>query len=291
MQPTSATTIRGLPRTPFEQVHRTFQEAFADYATAAGEIPESVLYNRAIKNGLDLELSAGAFVGDRLVGITLVGVDRFGGRPSAYDIATGLIPEYRGKGLAGRLTDFIVPLLRERGLERFVLEVLRPNEPAIKAYTAAGFSATRRFECFALARADLVERETSPRLRVEHRDREMLATAREWLDWKPSWENSFSSIARIPNEVVVLGAELEGTDAGVLVYYPGLNWILTLAVNPGLRRRGVASRLVAELARSSSDRDSWKLNNVLDTDVAMIALLRALGFRHVIGQFEMTRSV
>jgi ribosomal protein S18 acetylase RimI-like enzyme len=284
-------TVRFLSRTPFDRIHRTFQEAFADYATGAGAVPENVLHNRAIKNGLDLDLSAGAFAGDDLVGITLVGVDRFAGLPSAYDIATGIVPAYRGQGLAGRLVDLIVPRLRERGLERFVLEVLRDNQPAVRAYSAAGFSVTRRFECFELARDDFVAGETLTAVRVISTDREALAEAREWIDQEPSWENSFNSIARIPDDLLVLAAEFEGTTAGVLAYYPALGWIMNVSVRPGMRRSGVASRLVAELVRRTPARESFKLNNVLDTDEATLAFLRSRGFRFVLGQFEMAQPV
>jgi len=285
------TTVQSLKGIPFEQVHATFRDAFADYATDSGTISRNVLYNRAVKNGLDLDLSAGAFAGDRLVGITLIGVDRFAGHASAYDIATGIVPSHRGQGLAGRLVESIVPRLRDRSLNRFVLEVLRHNEPAVKAYTAAGFTVTRRFECFALTRDDLVIGKTDPAIRIELRDRGILADARGWLEWEPSWENSFNSIARIPDEVVVLAAELEGSTAGVLVYYPALCWIMTVLARPEWRRRGVASRLVAELVRITSDRDSWKLNNVQHSDTATLALLKNRGFRFVLGQFEMARPV
>jgi ribosomal protein S18 acetylase RimI-like enzyme len=286
-----ATAIRPLTGIPFERVHATFREAFADYATDSGTIPADVLHNRAIKNGLDLDLSVGVFDGERLVGITLIGVDRFAGRPSAYDIVTGIVPAHRGRGWAGRIMEFIVPRLRERGMERLVLEVLRQNEPAVKAYTAAGFFVTRRFECFELARDEHVAGETDPAIRVEVRDRRVLSTCREWLDWEPSWENSFSSIARIPDETLVLAAELEGATAGVLVYYPALQWILTLVVDPRLRRRGVASRLVAELVRATPHRQSWKLIDVQDSDATTLAFLRDRGFRFLLGQFEMARPV
>lgn len=283
--------IRPLTGIPFAQVHAAFRDAFADYSTDSGAVSEDVLHNRAVKNGLDLELSAGGVAGGRLVAITLIGVDRFAGYPSAYDIATGIVPAHRGKRLAGRLIDFIVPRLRGRSLDRLVLEVLRHNEPAVKAYTAAGFAVTRRFECFELAREDFVAGRADPAIRVERGDRRILADARPWLEWEPSWENSFNSIARIPDEVVVLAAELEGTVAGVLAYYPGLRWIMTVLVRPELRRRGVASRLVAELVRTTTDQQSWKLNNVLDSDSATLAFLKSRGFRFVLGQFEMARVV
>jgi ribosomal protein S18 acetylase RimI-like enzyme len=77
----------------------------------------------------------------------------------------------------------------------------------------------------------------------------------------------------------------------VLVYYPALRWIMTVLVKPGLRRRGVASQLLAELVRITSDQESWKLNNVQDSDTATLEFLKSRGFRFVLGQFEMARPV
>ena len=70
-----ACDYRFLSRTPFTEVHRTFNEAFADYAVGAGEVPESVLHNRAVKNGIVFDCSVGAFDGGRMVGFTMIGID------------------------------------------------------------------------------------------------------------------------------------------------------------------------------------------------------------------------
>jgi len=281
--------IRDLSDVPFDEIYDTFRDAFSDYATGAGTLSETGLRNRAIKNGWNAACSAGAFDGERLVGITLVGLDEFGGGAAAYDIATGIRPSHRGRGLAGAMMEALSARLRERGVARFYLEVLRENAAAIRAYEKAGFEVRRRFECFR-RESDGPARAPGDGIRVEPADRRVLDRARDWLDWEPSWENTLSSLARVPDELVVLEAASNDGPCGVAAWHAPSGWIHTVAVRPDTRRRGVASALLAELGESYPAAD-FKLNNVPDDDEGMLAFAAASGFRFYVGQFEMVRSL
>lgn len=281
-----------LSRGVFPQIYRTFMEAFADYYVDTSFMTEIMLFNRALKNGVDFELSVGAFDGDEMVGVTIVGLDDWKGVSAAYDIGTGIVPAHRGKGIAGRMFEFGVPQLRERGVKRFVLEVIQENDPAIKAYTAAGFKVTREFDCFqwrldgAPARPD-----RSVPLEIRPVERDRLARFEEHLDWPPSWENSFASIRRIPDEVVVYGAfdgDGSGECVGLLVYYPLINWITTLVVHRDHRRKGVATSLLSHFANHHREDVPYvKLANVDHSDTATLSLLKTMGFEPAARQFEM----
>lgn len=287
----SRTTIRSLAHVPFPQVHRAFSRAFADYLGGAGRTSEEALHDRVVKNGMVAELSAGAFVGDELVGLMLVGVGSLDGQPSAYDIATGIIPAHRGLGLAGRMVDFVVPLLRESGLATLVLEVVRDNEAAVRAYRASGFEVRRRFECFALAREAFIPRASAPDVRIATRDRGSISAAVEWMAYEPSWENGWQAIERIPSAVTVLAAESGDDCIGILVYYRMSGWILNVAVAPEVRRKGIGGRLVGALLDLTGEPKTIKLNNVPDTDTATCRFLEAIGFHRSLGQFEMVKPL
>jgi len=49
-------------------------------------------------------------------------------------------PQYRGLGLAQDILDHLTRWSKDRGLNEIRLEVYDENEPAVKAYTKAGFS-------------------------------------------------------------------------------------------------------------------------------------------------------
>lgn len=48
--------------------------------------------------------------------------------------------ELRGQGIAGKLLEKLGSYGRERGLERYILEVRAGNEPAIHLYERSGFT-------------------------------------------------------------------------------------------------------------------------------------------------------
>ncbi len=277
----------------FPLIHKAFLEAFADYQVDMSSVTETILRNRYTKNAVDYALSPGAFDGDRLVGFTFVGVDSWKGVPAAFDAGSGILKDYRGKGLAGQLFDFALPKLKEKGIQKFLLEVIQDNEPAVKAYKKAGFHVTREFDCFQLDLAGAaVDIRTGSALTVKAVEKEILRDYCDALDWEPSWENSFSAIQRIPDEVLLLGAFDGDMPVGILVYYPLLNWIMTLAVKKDYRRKGVAKSLLVHFVRQlKRGQKMVKLLNVDHSDAGMLAFLEGAGFKRYISQYEMERDI
>jgi len=284
-----AYNYRFLSRDQFPQVHKTFLEAFAEYYVDTSGVTEEMLYNRAVKNGVEFGVSVGAFDGDRMVAMTIVGLDDWKGAPAAFDIGTGVVPDYRGKGVAKEMFEFAVPRLRERGVERFVLEVIQDNHPAIKAYETVGFRVTREFDCFQwdLERVVNADGPGSP-MEIRPASRDRLDEFKPHLEWRPSWEVSFPSIGRIPDEVAVFGAFEGEACVGLLIYYPLLNWITTLVVKHDRRRRGVGSALLEHFARERpGGQPVVRLVNIEHTDEATLSLLEKAGCEPLVRQFEM----
>jgi ribosomal protein S18 acetylase RimI-like enzyme len=270
-------------------VYPVFMQAFSDYLQETSHISEYIFRKRAIKNGVDLNQSVGAFSDGALVGFTMVGLDHIDGNLCAFDAATGIIKDYRGQGIASAMFDFLAPRLLRSGVERFILEVLKENTPAIRAYQKAGFQVTREMDSFELiienASLDLITDDPVEFYTVSKDD---LPSYQAFLDWQPSWENSLSSIQRIPNEVILAGAQYQGSNAGILVYYPMLNWILCLAVKKEHRRKRIASHLLAYLINSIGEEvQKVRLVNVDHNDQGMIQFLKEVGFEYTFDQYEM----
>jgi ribosomal protein S18 acetylase RimI-like enzyme len=287
------------------QLHRTFSEAFSDYGVDMSYMSEENLRIRCVKNNVDWEASVGVFDGDRMVGFTLIGIDDWQGEMAAFDAATGIVPAFRGKGLARRMLDHALPGLRERGVARFVLEVLKGNEAAVSAYGKAGFQVSRELACFEMDTSRLTAPgEIGRAIREVERDR--VDTFAGELDWHPSWEVSLAAIRRIPDHLLLFGAFDGTTCAGLIVYTPALGWIMSLIVRRAHRRRGIGSALVRHLAReigeagtsaapgpgaSGPEPAAVKLLNVDRSDDGMLAFLSGMGFTHWVDQFEMTRKI
>jgi len=282
-----------IDRVSRQQVHRTFQEAFADYAMDMSSLTEERLRVRCVKNAVDWDVSVGAFDGDRMIGFTLIGVDEWQGGLGAFDAATGIVDCYRGQGLARAMFDHALPDLKVRGVESFVLEVLKDNEPAIRAYRKAGFEVSRELKCFELRIEDLQGRDADTvAVPVRSVDRRVVSSLAEWADWPPSWENSFKAIERIPDELVVVAAFDGETCIGAAAYTPMLNWILTIVVEPSYRRQGVGRALVHGLVESLPEWiEAVRLHNVQASDAGMTKFLAGLGFEPLVDQYEMIRQV
>jgi ribosomal protein S18 acetylase RimI-like enzyme len=271
--------------------HATFLEAFADYAMGAPRTTEEQFFLRMQKNAVDYDLSVGAYDSGRMVGFTLIGVDSWGGALTAYDAGTGIVPKFRGQRLACRMLDHALPTLHDRGVERFALEVLQQNEPAIKAYRKAGFETTRELHSYVADVAPLTARETSSFVLRSIDDAQFGAVAAE-TDWVPSFENRVSAIRAISDAVSLTGAFDGDTCVGVYAYSAPLRWLLSLVVARSHRRRGVGSALVAHVA-ANVPRGVARIAvlNVDGADAGMQQFLRRLGFTPLVDQFEMERPL
>jgi len=273
-------------------VHAAFLEAFADYAMDASGVTEAGLLLRMQKNAVDYVASPGLYDCDRLVGFTLIGIDEWGGCRTAFDAGTGIVAAFRKQGWAKRMFDHALPDLRKRGVERFALEVLQENEPAIKAYRKSGFEITREFRCL-IAEPDDV-RAVSPRSDAEIRPigREDLRRLEACSDWLPSFENRFGAVDALSEYVQILGAFVDGRCVGALAYSPKLNWFLTLVVDPAYRRQRIATALTAHMTTLLPPSvTKLVVQNVQMSDAGMLRFFDSLGFGHLVDQYEMTRDI
>ncbi len=278
--------LRFLGGTPFPAIHRAMQEAFADYALDMSYMTEEVLRHRAAKNGVGLDCSVGAFSGGRLVGLTLVGIGPWGGASAAFDAGTGILPEHRGQGLAGRMFDCALPELRRRGVRRFLLEVLQENEPAVRAYRKAGFRVTRPFDCWEFAGPP--EPLPAPALDVRRAAADYLDEFVTEQDWPPSWENSFEAIRRVAGSMRLLGAFAGDECRGILAFNTVLRWVMAVLVKRAHRRQGIGAALLGELMGTLPPGGRpVRMNNVDPTDEGTRALLHKAGFRRFTAQYEM----
>ncbi len=93
-----------------------------------------------------------------------------------------------------------LPKLKGKGVKKFTLEVLKDNEPAIKAYRKAGFRIARELDCYELEFDSAGARRTTDiTIELQPIGKSDLTAFVGSLDWQPSWENSFAAIRRIPH--------------------------------------------------------------------------------------------
>jgi ribosomal protein S18 acetylase RimI-like enzyme len=113
---------------------RSFEQYFYQSLTTNERLAQ-----RIRTESLDLHRSLVMLIGDEPVGQAMIGLR--GGQ--AWCGGFGIMPSFRGRGLARQLATRMLDQARLAGARAFSLEVLTRNEPAIKTYTRAGLR-TRR---------------------------------------------------------------------------------------------------------------------------------------------------
>lgn len=280
-------TIKTLEGISLDQIVSTFNKAFAEYFVPVHLSKNSLIKKMAAEN-IRLKHSAGVFDNDDLVGFILCGLDTIDGEQISYNGGTGVIPEFRGNNLTGKMYAFLFDLYKEQEVKKAILEVIDNNEPAIKAYTKAGFKTLRAFECVK-GKINLEKKDIAlnilPR-QIKHPDWTLFPT---FWDCQPSWSHSTAAVQRIGSTAKILGLFIEET----LIAYGILNIesgrILQFAVHPEYRSKGVGTLLFYYLSKLGNP--NLSIINIDKADTNTITFLNHIGFRSYIGQFEMSCEI
>ena len=276
---------RLLTAADFHPLYECFFEAFSDYQINL-QMTEEQFEQRVKRDGVELELSAGAFDGERLIGFYMNGRGIWHDQVTAYDAGTGVVPDHRRRGVAIELFDFMVLRLKERGIEQYLLEVLTSNERAVALYRKLGFEETRtlvgvRSNEFMKTLADV---EGISIRQMDEPDWDVFCA---YWDGEPSWQNSMDAVERIRNQCEIVGAFVDEKCVGYGIVFKPSGILMQLAVAQQFRRRGIGRRLLAAL---SGDK-ILKTNNVDEKLKGTLEFYNACGFEIVLRQFEMMRSL
>ena len=151
---------QNLEKISLREISRCLNLAFSDYAIPV-HLSESDLSGLVLASGIDQRLFFGAFFEGQLVGCMLNSRGIYQGYRTAFDVAIGIIPEHRGKQVFAGLFAFARQAMKQYQIQRYYLEVLQQNTPAISLYHRHGFSVTRELVVFsgsALPGSQLPER-------------------------------------------------------------------------------------------------------------------------------------
>lgn len=270
--------LRTLTPSDHDAVIDCFQRSFADYVVPLDLPPDELEFMMA-RRGADLECSVGAFDGPEMVAVMVVAVDAFEGIPSAYDVFTGVVPSARGAGLARRLFETAVPVVRRRNAERFVLEVITENEAAVRSYVKAGFAERRLLHVFAF---DTIEANGIP---VEVVSLDAAFASCPPRSARPSWQNSDASIRRAADHVVGLRVREDGATVGVAFACPRSRDVPQIHVATG--RDDVLQALLAEARARNEGEGPLRVVNVDAGARDFAAALAAIADEEYPPQFEM----
>lgn len=205
---------------PVEELAQLFNTGFSDYFTSVNMTAETFGdYMRAFQ--VDPARSALAYSREGAFGgCSMLGLRGQRGWIGGFGVA----PEFRGKGVAGQLMDWVVGYARQNQLNSLALEVLQPNERAYKLYLKKGFKVTRNLVLYDAS--DQTIREAAPTVKlVEERELEpgvglaALGMPEQNRDFPPCWQRETPSILGQRGARARIG-RLESGERGLLVYLP-----------------------------------------------------------------------
>lgn len=279
-----AIEFKSLKETGFDALYEAFNKAFCDYEIRINRDQLSVLLHR---RGFRPELSFAAFEGKEIVAFTFNGIGEYNGIITAYDTGTGTVPEYRGRGLAAQVFEYSIPFLKDRGIRKYLLEVLQHNDKAVSVYSKLGFDVTREFNYFAQNKNAIQSRPDAVRTcdirPVTIGECEQVS---HFCDFNPSWQNSFASIFRKPDDFHAFGAFAGNQLTGYCIVEPNSGDITQLAVGRDFRRQGHASALFDAVLRLIPI-ETVKVVNTDTTCTAITQFLESRGIPVRGRQYEM----
>ena len=272
-----------LKNTPVTVLHHAFLKAFADYQVDMQMSLDEFAF-RLRRDGVDTAISLGVFDSDQLVGFCLNGSGVWQGEATVYDAGTGILPQYRGRGMASEMFRFMNPQLKERGFNQYLLEVLTSNEPAVNLYRRLGFTETRRLGVFRTpGRLSLTGTSEDGIRRVEVPNWEHYQSF--WSGY-PSWQHSIEAVERIAANTAIVECHDDQRCVGYGVVSTASGLLLQLAVDKTYRRRGLATKLLIAL-QGCLTAEMIKVNNVDENLKEATAFFEAVGFKLVLEQYEM----
>jgi ribosomal protein S18 acetylase RimI-like enzyme len=271
-----------LENTKWDVLHRVFAEAFSDYQVKI-DLPYWKFEQMLVRRGFCPEASLGAFEDGRLVGFVLNGLRDWHGKKTAYDLGTGVVKEYRRQGLTSVMLQDVKALLKQKNAEQYLLEVIKTNESALALYLKQGFEIQREFACFRMEKSRHVFHTNGKVDRAEGID---FDRAKEFWDFDPSWQNAVDSIKAVPEAFAYVTVRSGEEMAGYGIVDMRTGDIPQIAVQKAHRGKGIALRILAELAKST-EASTLSVHNVQEGIKPMEDFLLGAGFDLHVGQYEM----
>ncbi len=273
--------ISSLSNVSIEEIYRSFIDAFKDYEVKI-DMSIDKFNEMLITRSYNKEFSVGFYEKSVLVGFLLVGYRKIGNKKVLYDTGTGVIEEYRRKGIGNRLLNETKKIMKENDINTFLLEVLENNLSAIELYKNSGFFIKRKFNCFEITEVTdhdgcIIEKEV--------KEIDIKARFEEYCSFEPSWQNSFDSYLNVRDNYSLLTWENEKTIIGYGIIHKYNGNVMQIGLKPDYRSIQYLSKIINGLIkRTSSSR--VKYLNVEDRS-EIDRLLKKLNQIKIAGQYEM----
>ena len=266
--------FRALDETSLQKLTECFNAAFSDYEQPIYLTEESMKYYLTA-SAVDLSLSYGAFCGEELIALILNSAGRYQGHRVVFDAGTGVVPEHRGKGVFSGLFAYTAEELKKRGIDRYILEVLQSNHAAVAIYGKKGFDVQREY---AVLLATGAKQAVDARVKsVPYGEFAAFATE---VSVEPSYEHTTETIGRNPQLYEVLYLE----EKAYCIHAKRNGEVIQMHYNELSALKEVMVALAEKFPKAMAKNVDFGCGDV-------IAMLKEIGFKEYLKQFEMALDI
>jgi ribosomal protein S18 acetylase RimI-like enzyme len=283
------------------EILETHNSAFSDYEVQMNwTLPQFQNINK--QRGVRYDLSIGAFDENKLVGFIINGAGNWNNIPTVYDCGTGIIKDYRQKGIATEIIKRLIALLQDSGISQYLLEVIKSNEKAYQLYLKQGFEIIREFDC-AIAEISVIKEKLEERkedLQFIDNDKNFEIAVTNQPNWDiyktfwdktPSWQNSIECIERNREVLTILEVNHKTTPVGYAVFDPRSGGFAQFAIHPNYRRRKLGVYLINKVIESCPTATRLSIINIDKELSSFIGFYESLGFKIFVEQYEMMKKI
>lgn len=257
-----------------------FNRAFADYVVKVQFTPE-FLEEKISTEDICLDKSVGAFSDGIPVGFIFHGIRETAGGKLGYNAGTGVVPGFRGQQATVSMYRHILPVLRNDGVTKIVLEVIEKNMPAIRSYEKVGFEKVTDLVCFKGRVTTWIRNTEIVVKKIAFAD---VAGKSAFRDWEPTWQNSSATMLK-SDSYQTFGAFSGSALAGYITVNPQTGRVSQLAVHPEKRKTGIASTLCSRFSEACDE--GLMFINIDERAAGTIAFLESIGLERFLVQHKM----
>ncbi|MBB3126127.1 ribosomal protein S18 acetylase RimI-like enzyme [Paenibacillus rhizosphaerae] len=274
-----------------------WNEGFKGYSVPI-TMSMDMLLKRSADQGLSLAHSIVGCVDGVPVGFVMNGLRMNEGVKTAWNGGTGIIPDYRGKGIGKLLIKASLELYKAEGAEAALLEALSDNKPAISLYERMGYEVIDElffYECTSLNDEALAGGSGEYEFRRGiPQDIQRLYVPVNNQPWQTQWES-------VVNGESLIAFDPEGRPAGYALYKRGFDnqgahtstslFQCKILGEQSENALTLMKGLLSEVLGPSSRGLTLRTVNIPGTETMLTSVLKEAGFGISVSQVHMKRSV
>ncbi|MCE1248427.1 MAG: GNAT family N-acetyltransferase [Firmicutes bacterium] len=205
----------------------------------------------------------------------------------------GVISSRQKSGLGEKLIKYSIPLLRDFGIKRMILEVITENHPAIRLYEKCGFKKTRNLYSYQIEDEKLFSSEKAAEAVICKEGKNIPDDVELWLENYP-WQRDWNTFKKLKNECEYLCSGDESDMLHLALWHKSIQFIIRTSSGKPVQtdrvnnkeNSSLISRVAGLIAEARKIEPMLSFNNITE-DELFYEINKHLGYKNYINQYEM----